>query len=650
MKKTTCSIIIDSTTSMTENDVLRMYKGCLRRNMSTQALYCLKILERNKHYFDRVYQMTILLFFELGIANDFPDLLSELIAVSDFALLQGMVVKMCCRGSNHMAFVPDMLGRIVGYSTEKTLTTLECFGHLQYPALMNAITALGQQYTCEQPTFAQQVIVASIFNMMETTILSYIPAWQALRCVRLALFLYNDAGKAETFWQPICTLPIYYPRWRGLREWINQCHALFLRVKPANSVLWDKRRAIMASVVCGLLYGIQERVTLEEPAEICALRPELFPEWFYSTQPAPNNILYRVGLPDTMEQYLKKKYPRYSAHWAELYAELRKLCAQMSMEMSEVSVAHQTALFRDALASTKFILPPGSPALRLHAYVTDGAVKSSRRCDVNDNMLILTMIKADMASILPTSILCYNGSFRAKYGAHLEPILKKLPKTATLELLYGGPFVESKHVVTLVLQMVLFAYTDIYDVHGACEPYIHCQVSPAGVTFLTVNLCTAWQPVTQTMLSDTSACIVRQMWTLGWIFRFLLLQQTTYAENDFVYTGSGDCMMVLWLTGLYPDQREFVEDECIENLMRHSSAELYSMCMLTLEDLFAEETFATYVEKVMSKKRDEFRIDAYRTIRGMVIEFRNVLRSRYDYLATLLSITGHPVKRQKIAE
>ena len=136
--------------------------------------------------------MSILLFFELGIANDFPEMLQEMLLITDFASLQTVVIKMCCRGNNHMAFVPDMLGRIVGYSEEKSLTQLECFGHLQYPALMNFIAALGQYRTCNHAAFAYQTVLASVFNLMENTTLTYLPAWCVLRCVRLFMFLYSD--------------------------------------------------------------------------------------------------------------------------------------------------------------------------------------------------------------------------------------------------------------------------------------------------------------------------------------------------------------------------------------------------------------------------------------------------------------------------
>lgn len=53
------SQIIDQTTSMTENDVFRLLKGCVRRNMCSQALYCLKVLERGERYFERSLSIVI---------------------------------------------------------------------------------------------------------------------------------------------------------------------------------------------------------------------------------------------------------------------------------------------------------------------------------------------------------------------------------------------------------------------------------------------------------------------------------------------------------------------------------------------------------------------------------------------------------------
>ena len=629
------SQIIDQTTSMTENDVFRLLKGCVRRNMCSQALYCLKVLERGERYFERSLSIIIVLFFELGIANDFPDLMPDLIAITDFAGLREMVVKMCCRGSNHMAFVPDMLARIVGYSEERTLTQLECASHLQFPAFM---TEIGTGIK-EHGLLAYQTAIATVFNMMETTDLSYLPAWRALRCAHLFLFLVGDD---KLLWNAFFQFTVHYRLKRGLGEWVSQCRSLYEKL-PSHG-LWDKRRSIIASVVCAFIYGIQEKVSLEAPSEEAgSLRPELFPEWFYSTAEAPSNILFRPSLPDSVESYLKKKYPRYGTHWSDLYAEIQKLSAKMSLESNEFSIKHHNAKFAKSLSNGKqFQLPEASPARRLHCFITDGSILTSAANRANPNMLTVRLLKNEMASIMTSSILCYNGPFRNKYGTYLDAALRK---NANLELLYGGPFVNTSHIVTMLTQLVLVAYTDLFDAYPQYEPYVQYQINGPEVTLLTVNLCANWKPIDASMLVKNDGGVVqaRLMWTLGWIYRYLLEQATYYDPADFVYADEGNGNLVfLWLFGLYPDERAFREEECVSNMMKYSDPELYESCMMTLEALFEEETFNTYLEMVIPKKRTEMAM-----LRSMVAQRRSELQQRHTQLSLVMPVGGRPIKKQR---
>lgn len=618
------SNIIDGSTSMTENDILRLLKGCICRNQYANAIYCLDVLEHSTNYFERVYRMVVLLFFELGIANDFPDLCADLLKVNDFTELRSIVIRMCCRDNNAAAFMPDMLARITGYNREITLTSQEAIGHLQYPVLMERILNI----TKEQTPFVQQCFIAVVFNLLtEDKNLGYLPGWYAVRCARLGILLAGAAG-ADIFWSIIRLLPTFYRRWRTMGPWIENIVALYERISVgACEFSWDKRRAIVASVLCGVLFGIQDKSEMSQPEEQFSSRPELFPEWFYSTQEAPplsSKILFRSNRPDTPESYLKKKYPRYDIMWASLYKEMLDLIRKEVIDRSEMSMRFQTRIFKEHLANSYFDISEQSPARRMHCFITDGAIRSSCKNPVNACFLNLRYIARDQAGIMPSSVLVHNGPFAVKYGKMLTP------RAIDLTIMATGPFCQAALIVRLLCQLTILTHLGTFQNYPLLEPFLHTQRDGATILFMIQNCFSA---VTDAEIE--SSADLKRAWTYGWLTRYLLTQSSVYDPCDFVCFQSG----VLWLSGFYPDDRAFSEEECIGNLMRHSNLELYSECMMSLEKLIDETHYSVCLDRVLP--RPVFHFVVYKS---EALGYRSIIARRYHQLCEDLPVQAPPVE------
>lgn len=630
MKSTTVSPILDTSTAMTENDVLRLLKGFIARNNYGNAIYCLDVLERSKNYFDRVRQMVIVLFFQLGVANDFADLSEPLLAATDFPRLRDFVVKMCCRENNGTAFMPDLLARVTGYNQETTLLPQEQIAHLQYPVLMEKISTLMSG----QPPFAHQCFVAAIFNMLnQNKDLGYLPVWYSLRCARLGMALCTGRGDL-LFWGVLVLLPVFYKKWAHLAPFLDTSKQLYMEVHKDVPFCWDKRRAIFAAVVAGVIFGIQANIELATPEDRFSSRPELFPDWFYATKEAPPmsaKILFRLERPEAPEVYLKKKYPRLDVLWSDLQKEALNLMKKEVIEKEEVTMRYQAVLFSKHLSTVHFSLPPQSPATRPHCFITDGAVRSSRKNPANHSFLNLSYIDRDQAAVMPSSLLVHNGAFVKRYGKLLAA------KSSELTIMAAGPFCQSELVVKMLVQLALMGQIGAFP-RSTLEPYVHLQRDGVVLVVMIENEC---RPIEEP-IDDPRG---KMVWTMGWIIRYLLTLGTQWEAGDLVsFLGTP-----LWLHGLYPDDRAFVEEECIANLMKYGDPETYTECMEVLQGAVEEQPFRDALWKLIPKTADF----TLQTMRGMAVGYRTIVAQRYAQLGVDLPVQSgeeRKAKRVKVNE